>query len=282
VGAGTRGNLHSQIIEPRGKDKFERNFGSIVIVNKSIAVVLIGMFAGLSAACSGTGPTPTRTPRAVADSGSATQTPWFIYVPVTTTPEPFTITPLPTVTSSAPTPKPTNTRAPKPVVIAATHTPELSPTVTETSAPAATPTPSCGDTYQVTQLTFPHNGDTRDAKGGSGAAHTIQFMWTPVVAWQLDPTIGYHVIVNGPTQGRSAELFISHNGYLKVNGVNGVILSQQATYGLTNGDDTDVHWNVTVVKSSGGFDDQNFAIIGTPISCGAPSPTFTVHLKVLA
>lgn len=254
-----------------------------VNVKKRILVLLLGL-AALSVGCGGTGATPTKTPRAVADSGVPTQTPWFIYVPVTTTPEPFTVTPLPTVTSAIPptaVPRPTNTRAPRPVAPAATATavPPTGLPVTETPAP--TPTPSCGQSFEVTQLLFPHNGDTRDAKGGGGAAHTIQFMWSPVANYDLDPTIGYHVIISGPTQGRSAELYISHNGYLLVQNGNGVILSQQATFGLTNGDDTDVHWNVTVVKSSAGFDDQNFAIIGTPTICGAPSPSFTVHLKVI-
>jgi hypothetical protein len=239
------------------------------------------MFAGLGAACNGAGPTPTRTPRAVADSGNPTQTPWFIYVPVTTTPEPFTITALPTVTSSAPIPKPTNTRPPRTVAAAASPTLALPSTATATSAPAATPTPSCGETYQVTQLTFPNNGDTRDAKAGSGAAQTIQFKWIPVVTWDLDPTIGYMVYIAGPTKGRSDALYISHNGYLKVEGGNGVILNKQATWNLTGGDDTDVQWNVTVIRSSSGFDDQAFNIIGTATPCGPASPSFLIHLHVL-
>lgn len=255
-----------------------------VNVKKIILVVLLGVAMALSAACGGAGPTPTRTPKAVADSGAPTQTPWFVYVPVTTTPEPFTITPLPTVTSASPptaVPRPTNTRAPRPVAAAASATP-IPPTgipVTETPAPTATP--SCGQSYQVTQLTFPKNGDTRDAHAGGGAAHTIQFKWAPVATWDLDPTIGYHIIITGPTPGRSAELYISHNGYLTVQSGNGAILSQQATYTMTQGDDTDIQWNVTVVKSSGGFDDQNFAIIGTPTICGPASPSFTIHLKVV-
>lgn len=250
-------------------------------VNKIISIVSMVVLAGLGAACGGAGPTPTRTPRAVADNGNATQTPWFIYVPVTTTPEPFTVTSLPTVTSSAPTPKPANTRAPKPVAAAATRTPVVTATEAPTAAPAATPTPSCGDNYQVTQLLFPKNGDTRDAKSGGGEAHTIQFMWSPIASSQLDPTIGYHVIITGATHGRSTQLFVSHNGYLKVQNGNGVILSQRATYGLTNGDNADISWNVTVVKSSEGFDDATFNIIGTSTDCGPASPSYTVHLNVI-
>lgn len=264
--------------------RFERKYSSKVTFKKIAMVVWFGVLAALGAGCSGAGPTPTRTPRAIADNGIATQTPWFIYVPVTTTPEPFTITPLPTVTSSVPTPKPANTRAPRTAAPAATKTSVPDTEVPTTPTPEPSPTPSCGEAYQVSQLTFPADGDLRSAKGGGGASKTIQFKWVPVVSYQLDPTIGYHIVITGATAGRSSQLFISHDGYLKVQKTTGAVLSQQATFGLIppNADAADVQWNVTVVKSSGGFDDQNFAILGTPTSCGPPSPSFTIHLTAVS
>jgi hypothetical protein len=254
-----------------------------VNVKKLIAVALLSLIAGLSVACSGAGPTPTRTPQAVAEN-NPTQTPWIIYVPVTNTPEPFTVTPLPTVTASQPTPRPTNTRAPRTAapVVRATAAPRATPTSADSPTPPPpppTPTPSCGQTYQVTQLIFPADGDTRQAKAGGGASKTIQFKWTPVASYKLDPKIGYHVIITAPKN--STELYISHDGYLDVMNGNGAVLSQQATWGLTNGDDVDIHWNVTVVYSSGGYDDQTFTIIGTATPCGPVSPTYTVHLQVV-
>ncbi len=247
-----------------------------------MGLALLSLVAILSVACSGAGPTPTRTPRAVADN--ATQTPWIIYIPVTNTPEPFTVTPLPTVTSSQPLPQPTNTRAPRPTAVApvapvvrATATSASSPTP---APPTNTPTPSCGETYQVTQLLGPEDGVTRDAKSGSGAGHTIQFFWAPVASYQLDPKIGYQVLITGPAN-RGSVIYISHNGYLQAQNANGAVLSQQATWGLTNGDDVTVQWKVSVVMSSGGFNDQSLTIIGTPTFCGPPSPTRIIYLHAI-
>ncbi len=248
-------------------------------VKNIVVVALLGLLAAAGVACSGAGPTPTRTPRAVAENGNATQTPWIIYVPVTNTPEPLTVTPLPTVTSSKPeqpTPKPATPRPAKP---AATKAPTKEPTATEipaTEAPAATATPSCGVNYQVAALTFPNNGDTRETKPGGGAAKTIQFKWTPVSQNQLDPNIGYRVFIKSPTN--QTAVYISHNSYL-VRGM--AILSQQATWGLTNGDDVDTQWDVTVVKSSGGFDDNTGDLLGSATACGPMTGPWIIHLKVV-
>ncbi len=255
------------------------------VKNRLLAIALLGLVAVLGAACSGNGgPTPTRTPKAVAEN-IATQTPWIIYVPVTTTPEPFTVTPLPTVTSSQPQQptaapvQPTRTRAAQPTntrTIQRTAVPTDSPTPAQ---PTATPAPACGQTYQVTRLTFPADAATRDVKTGGGASKTVQFKWDPVSPNELDPKIGYQIVVSAPKN--STAIYISHNGYLKVMSGNGAILSQQAAYGLTNGDDTVVKWNVTVVLSSGGFDDQNFGILGVPTACGPASPSFNLTLRVV-
>ncbi len=254
-------------------------------VKKIIAVILLGLVAGLSVACSGGGPTPTRTPKAVAENGNATQTPWIIYVPVTVTPEPFTVTPLPTVTSSQPQPpppKPTNTRVPNTAAPARSTATPAPPTASAQPAapqPTATQPAACGQTYQVTQLTFPKEGDTRDAKPGSGAKSTIQFKFGPISLNDLDPKIGYHIIITAPKN--SAEVYISHNGYLNVMKDTGAILSQQATYGLTGGGDVLVRWNVTVVYSNAGFDDHTFTALGPTTTCGPVSPTSSIYLRVL-
>ncbi len=248
-------------------------------VKKIIMVALLGFLAASGAACSGAGPTPTRTPRAVAENGNATQTPWIIYVPVTNTPEPMTVTPLPTVTSSKPeqpTPKPAT---PRPTRTAATKAPTAAPSPTAlpvTDIPAATPTPSCGQTYQVAALTFPANGDTRETKAGGGASKTIQFKWTPVSSNQLNPNIGYRVFIKSPSN--QAAIYISHNGYLD-KGM--AILSQQATWGLTREDDVDAQWDVTVVMSSGGFDDNTGELLGTATPCGPSTGPWIIHLKVV-
>ncbi len=246
----------------------------------------MALVAVLGTACSGSGgPTPTRTPKAVAEKGDATQTPWIIYVPVTTTPDPNTVTPLPTVTSSQPQPTtaqaapPTRTKAPatpKPATAKPTAAPANSPTP---APPPATAAPACGQAYQVNRLTFPANPATREVKAGGGASKTIQFKWDEVSPYELDPKIGYQILVKAPKN--SAVIYISHNGYLDVKSGNGAILSQQAAYGLTNGDDTNATWDVTVVMASGGFDDQNGLAMGTITACGPASPSSQIYLKVV-
>lgn len=249
-------------------------------VKKIIAVVLLGMLAGLSAACSGAGPTPTRTPRAVADSGIATQTPWFIYVPVTTTPEPFTVTPLPTVTSSAPTPKPANTRPPRTAVPAATKTPVPPTGVPTTPTPAPSPTPSCGDTYTVSTLILPEDGNTKAIpQNNPGGNAAIIFRFTPAngITYQLDPQIGYQVHIVAQAN-RSAARYMSHNAYmLKYNSGQGqgMVLDKNAVSGLA-GDGTSATWNVTVVRSSNGFDDNQELALGDITPCGPASASNSI------
>ncbi len=270
-----------------------------VNVKKICAVVVLGSMVGLSAACNASGEaTPTRTPRAGAENSNPTQTPWIIYLPITSTPDPFTVTPLPTVTSSSlkPTPKLTNTREPVTPGTVATKAPSATPRPTlvsiaqptpipATPVPLPTQAPSCGQTYQVTNLYFPPNGDTRDVKNSPGAAHTIQFKWTPPAALgttQASTQIGYEVDITG-AGNRGAQLFISHNGYLAVQSGNGVVLSQQASYGLTNGEDTAARWSVTVVMSSAGFNDNDSEQrpAGTITRCGPASPQFLVNLRII-
>jgi hypothetical protein len=130
----------------------------------------------------------------------------------------------------------------------------------------------------VTNLTFPENGAKRRAKDGSGAGATIQFKFDPVVAYEIDPKIGYRVNIS--TKRNSMALYISHNTYLKEQVV---ILNQQATYGLTQGDDATAEWTVDVVMASGEFNDvgdDGQPPLGTITTCGPTSPTFTIELAV--
>lgn len=256
-----------------------------VNVKKIIALLACTIFALASVACSGGDTPPTRTRVAQAE---ATQTPWIIYIPVTVTPGPATATLEPTSTPNAPPtnqpaptnppPPPQNTRAPQPAQPTKPPQPTAPPESPTAEPPTATPAPSCGQPFQVTNLTFPENGAKRQAKAGSGAGKTIQFKWDPVVAYELDPTIGYRV--NVATPKNSQALYISHNTFLKEQVA---ILSQQATYGLTQGDDTTATWTVDVIKASGEFNDtgdDTQAPLGTITVCGPTSPPFTIELEV--
>lgn len=251
-------------------------------VKKTIAFFLLSALAIVSAACSGSDATPTRTRVAEAQP---TQTPWIIYLPVTVTPGPATATLEATSTPNAPPtnppPPPTNTRRPitdAPPQPTKPPQPTAAPESATPAPPTATAAPSCGQAYQVTTLTFPENGAKRRAKGGSGAGATIQFKFDPVVAFEIDPKIGYRVNVSTPRNSQA--LYISHNTYLKEQVV---ILNQQATYGLTQGDDMNASWSVDVIMASGEFNDagdDSQPPLGTVTVCGPTSPTFTIELAV--
>lgn len=251
-------------------------------VKKPIGILLLGAIVVLSAACSGEA-TPTRIARAPTDA--PTQTPWIIYIPITTTPEPFTATALPTTTPVKPPATATRTRAPATPRPANTEPPPGPPPTTApaepptAAPPTAPPAASCGQPYSVQQLLFPENGTKRQAKGGSGAGRTIQFQWEPISNSELDPKLGYRINISTPANRQA--VYISHNAYLqrKV-----AILSQQATYGLTLGDDTTAQWNVDVIMTSGEFPnsgDDTTPPLGTITPCGPTSPTFTIDLEVL-
>lgn len=253
----------------------------IAFVFSKAVLLFLSALALLSAACSGGEVTPTRTRVAQAEP---TQTPWIIYVPVTVTPGPATATLEATSTPSAPEPTavpPTNTRAPataRPAEPTNPPKPTNPPESATPEPPTATPAPSCGQPFQVTKLSFPENGAKREAKSGSGAGKTIQFKWDPVVPYELDPKIGYRVNVSTPRNSQA--LYISHNEYLKEQVA---ILSQQATYGLTQGDDTTATWTVDVIMASGEFNDvgdDTQAPLGTVAVCGPASPAFTIELEV--
>jgi hypothetical protein len=262
----------------RASARVRQSFLSIVNVKKIIVLLSFGILAVTSAACSSGDAAPTRTRVAQAE---ATQTPWIIYIPVTTTPGPATATLEPTSTPNAPQPTPvpaTRTRAPATARPATTKPPTAPSESPTTEPPTATQAPSCGQTYQVKNLTFPEDHALREAKAGSGAGKTIQFKWDPIASYELDPKIGYRVIVSSPSNSQA--LYISHNTYLKDPVA---ILSQQATYGLTQGDDTTATWHVDVIMTTGEFNDSGDDTTpptGSVIVCGPSSPTFTIELTV--
>jgi hypothetical protein len=86
--------------------------------------------------------------------------------------------------------------------------------------------------------------------------------------------------VNVSTPINSQALYISHNNYLQERMA---ILSQQATFGLTNGDDITATWSVDVIRASGEFNnvgDETQPPLGTVTVCGPTSPSFIIHLVV--
>lgn len=267
--------------ETQLQSKTLQGFCQHVNVKKLIALSSFVALALASAACGGGDATPTRVRVAQAEP---TQTPWIIYLPVTVTPGPATATLEPTSTPNAPQPTevpptnppaPVNTRPPQPTAPPQPTVPVEPPTA---EPPTPTTAPSCGQEYQVMNLTFPENGAKREAKDGSGAGKTIQFKWDPVVGYEIDPKIGYRVSVSTPRNSQA--LYISHNAYLKEQVA---ILSQQATYGLTQGDDTTANWHVDVIMATGEFNDvgdDTQTPLGTVTVCGAPSPTFSIELSV--
>ncbi|MBI4675851.1 MAG: hypothetical protein HY741_29780 [Chloroflexi bacterium] len=256
-------------------------WGSLLLVNvkKIIGLASLGALAIAGIACNSNDAAPTRT--RVAEV-APTQTPWIIYISVTVTPGPATATLEPTSTPNAPEPTavpPTRTRAP--VTRAPTQPPQPTapPEPPTAEPPTSTATPSCGQAYQVTNLKFPENGTKRRAlPGASGGGGAIEFQWDEIAAYEMSPLIGYRVNIRTPANSQA--LYISHNDYLREKRA---VLTQQATYGLTLGDDTTASWNVEVIMSSGEFNDKGDDAqppVGTVTVCGPASPTFTIELAV--
>jgi hypothetical protein len=240
-----------------------------VRITKLTWIILLGVAAATLSACSAN-PTPTPSPTRV-----ATQTPWIIERVITATPEPPTITPLPTATEAKPK---TPTRAPtaKP---AATKSPTAPPVAV---APSATPVPACN--LGTVTLIFPDNGAPRKTKRTGPASDTFDFKWTPFQVGETDPQIGYRIDIESKIGGKAVNsdtVYISHNGFLR-SGQHYIYDAQRIFYlaSPAGGENVAVAWKVTVVKTTGSFDDQGKAS-GTVVNCGAPSPTFLIQLEVL-
>ncbi len=236
----------------------------------SLSVVML-----VSTACSlgGTAtPPPTR---------AATQTPWIVYVPITVTPMPATFTPLPTITVVR---QSTATRAP--VKPAATKAPVVVPTkppVPVAVAPTATPAPACS--APAVQLRFPKNGDPRKTKQSGPASDVFDFQWSPYQPGEADSQTGYLIRIDSKYVGTNRTIggdakYISHNGFLKNGGH--FIYDARAVHGLIAAGESDVavFWNVTVVKTTGSFDDVG-GVSGQVVNCSPPSQTWTISLIVL-
>jgi hypothetical protein len=220
------------------------------------------------------GSSPAQTPPI---TRAVTQTPWIIYVNVTTTPEPATVTPLPTVAVAA---APTRTATKSAARPTATKAPPTKAPVA--AAPTNSPAPACS-LGTVTPY-FPENGVTRtlNANGTSGPA--FQFKWTlptQLSNGPMDASIGYRIDISSRRPGSGGGqlvngdvVYVSHNTYIQKNEYD---YEGTKVRSLGGGDDVVVSWTVTVVKSTEGFDDQGH-VIGTEISCGAPSAPFTIQL----
>lgn len=223
-------------------------------------IIALGVLALTVSACGNSNATLTPPTRL------ATQTPWIIYIPVTTTPEPATLPLLPTAQVRA-----AATRTPVRVVAKPTVPPTKPPSVVPTAKPTAGPACSIG----TVALTFPGNGDPR----GKGSA--FEMKWTPPAALSglSDPNVGYKVeltsrrgskVVNGAT------VYVSHNKYFQDGKF---IYAREAVTGLAAGDNATVTWQVTIVKASNGFDDQQQNASGNIIPCGSPSAPSDIKLE---
>lgn len=232
---------------------------------KWIIVALVILALAITA-CSGGVPSPTPPATRV-----ATQTPWIIYVPVTTTPEPTTLPLLPTAAAKVVA---TPTRTPTRAVVAAKPTvAPTKPPVAPPSVPTASPAPACN--IGTVTLTFPENGSYRT----KGAAFEMKWIPPGALASETDPNVGYKIemesrrgnkVVNGAT------VYVSHNKYLRDGKF---IFGAREVAGLAAGDDAVVTWKVTIVKATGGFDDNQQRALGEVINCGAPSLPSQIELR---
>ncbi|MCX7838564.1 MAG: hypothetical protein N2559_03790 [Anaerolineae bacterium] len=236
------------------------------VENRKGLVFALVMLTMAITACSGGAATQTPPP-----TRAATQTPWIIYVPVTTTPEPTVLPLLPTPVAKAPiTPTRTPTR------VGVTAKPTVAPTkppVAPPSAPTASPAPACN--IGTVTLTFPENGSYRT----KGAAFEMKWIPPAALSGETDPNVGYKIemesrrgnkVVNGAT------VYVSHNKYLRDGKF---IFGAREVAGLAAGDDAVVTWRVTIVKATGGFDDNQQRALGDVINCGQPSLPSQIELR---
>jgi hypothetical protein len=246
------------------------------IKNLRWTIVLGAILLGLSA-CSSTPANSTVIP-----TRPATQTPYIIYMPVTTTPEAALPTLLPTVVTQASAPTKTPTRAvatTKPV--AAPTKPPVAPPVAAVPTATAVP-PPCN--LGSTTLIFPDNGAPRKTKQTGPASDTFEFKWTPFQQTETDGQTGYLISIEsrlGTKIVNSDRIFISHNAFLR--NAQRYVYDAQKIYNLAapaGGESVSVFWTVTVVKTTGNFDDQGKAS-GNVITCGAPSQRWMIALEVM-
>jgi hypothetical protein len=242
--------------------------GESVKITNLKGIIVLGFVVMILSACSSSAPSTATIPTRV-----ATQTPWIIYVPVTVTPEPATITPLPTVEVRT-TPTRTPTRAVASVRATATATKPAAPSTPVVAA--ATPVPAC-NLGTVTPY-FPENGVRRTINIVGTGGPAFEFKWhTPLGAGQQDPTIGYRIDITSKRGGQTVggdTVYVSHNKYIE----RGMYSYEgPKVRRLGAGDSAAITWYVTIVKVSGGFNDDGTKN-GTEISCGSPSQTMLIDL----
>lgn len=234
--------------------------------------VLLGILGIVLSACSSSAPATILPP-----TRAATQTPWIIYIPVTVTPEPATITPLPTAeVKAAPTRTPTRAVvAAKPAATATKPAPAPPP-----AAPSPTAAPACN--LGTVAPFFPENNTRREYNLGGTAGAAFEFKWTPPGTLGFsptDPTIGYRIDMTARRGGspnviNGATVYVSHNTFIDARLY---VFEGRSARQLAGNDDATVTWQVTIVKVSGGFDNQG-GKQGTEISCGPPSAPFTIQM----
>jgi hypothetical protein len=234
-------------------------------------IIALGVWVLALSACSSDAtltPPPTR---------AVTQTPWIIYVPVTTTPEPPILPLLPTAeVKAAATRTPTRVAAAKPTTVPTKPAAPTAPVVKPTEAP------TCN--YGTVSLREPNDNALRQTKEVGVGGDTFRFIWDPpeTLQGQTDPTVGYQLNIVSKRQGFSngATIYISHNTFLTT--LNKLyILDKPAVSTLAAGADVIVTWNVSIVKTTGSFNDNDptYRPLGL-VTCGSPSPTRTINLKV--
>jgi hypothetical protein len=245
--------------------------GEVVKITQYHCIIALGALALTMSACGNSNPTltpPTRLP---------TQTPYIIYIPVTTTPEPATLPLLPTARVRAAA-TPTPTRAP--VVVKPTAPPTKPPVAPSVPVPKPTATPAC--TIGTVLLKEPDDNALRRTKEVGVGGDTFRFIWDPPAALQgeSDSQVGYRIDISSKRGNfaNGATLFVSHNKYWRDRVV---ILDKPAVSTLAGGESVKVTWCVTIVRTSGSFND-NDPTIGPPglVTCGPPSPTRTINLEV--
>ena len=244
-------------------------------------LVWLGALAWALSACGSGNTTVTPPP-----TRNATQTPWIIYVPVTTTPEPATVTPFPTVDSPGSNPgvRPTATRTPTRASAPAAAKPAATatrPPAAATTAPTAAPV-AC-NLGSVT-LVFPDNNAPRKTKRSAPASDTFDLRWTPYQPGEGDAQVGYRIDLESKSGSKvinSDSVFVSHNWFIQNN--QRFIYDAQRIHNLaapSSNDEVSVTWKVTVVKTTGSFDNHSRAS-GNVIPCGAASELRVIRVEIL-
>jgi hypothetical protein len=246
----------------------------MVKIKKAKWIIAFGVLAlGLSA-CGNPNATLTPPP-----TRAVTQTPWIIYVPVTTTPEPTLLPLLPTAeskTTAVPTRAPTRVVA-KPTVV------PTKPAAPVASVAKPTAAPTCN--YGTVTLREPDDNALRQTKEVGVGGDTFRFIWDPPesLIGSTDSTVGYqlNIVSKRPSFSNGTTIYISNNAFLNSSPPKLFILDKPAVSTLAAGADVNVTWNVSIVKTTGGFNESD-PTIRPPglVTCGSPSPTRTINLKV--